>query len=207
MYADTIIAAPGTITGSIGVIGGWFYNKDLKGKLGLSTDHVQVGRHADFGFGFRLPLLGIGIPDRNLTDVERSKVEGAIRSLYGEFVEKVATGRKSTVGKIEPIAQGRFYSGSEGKKLGLVDLIGGLDDAVRIARQKAGVDGHEDVTIVELPRPGLFDFSRLFPNLLGLGQMGAADPMIEHLKFRLEHNGLPLPVMPLEEIDFDAPVE
>ena len=207
MYADTILAAPATVTGSIGVIGGWLYNKDLKEKLGFSTDHVQAGKHADFGFGFTLPFVGVGIPDRNLTDMERAKVERAIKTLYQEFVEKVADGRKSTPGKIEPIAQGRFYSGSEGKHLGLVDLLGGLDDAIRVARQKAGIGEQESVTIVELPRPGLFDFSGLIPRPFGLDQKFIADPAWDHLKFRLEHNGEPLPIMPLEEIDNEAPVE
>ena len=207
MYADTIVAAPSTITGSIGVIGGWMYNKDLKEKLGLSTDLVKAGEHADLGFGFRLPILGVGIPDRNLTDVERAKAERAIKSFYTTFVGKVAEGRRTTPEKIEPIAQGRLYSGTEGKNVGLVDVLGGLEDAIRIARMKAGIRPDDDVTIVELPKPGLIDFSRFMPKLFGIEQAIASDPLIEHLKFRLQHNGQPMPIMPLEEIDFEATVE
>jgi protease-4 len=207
IYADTIVAAPTTVTGSIGVIGGWMYNRELKEKLGMSTDHVQAGRHADLGFGFRLPILGVGLPDRNLTDPERSAAERSIKVLYKDFVAKVADGRKSTPEKIEPIAQGRFYSGSDGKDLGLVDVLGGLEDAIRIAKQRAGIDASEDVTIVEMPKPGVLDFSRFLPLPFGNDQTIANDPLVEHLKFLLQHNGQPLPLMPLEEIELDIPKE
>ncbi len=207
MYADTIVAAPATITGSIGVIGGWMYNKELKEKLGISTDHVQVGNHADLGFGFSLPFIGAGLPDRNLTESERAVAERAIRTYYADFVGKVAEGRKTTPEKIEPIAQGRFYSGTDGKNIGLVDVIGGLEDAIRIARQRAGIGDDEDVTIVEMPRPGLFDFSGFVPRLLGIQQSAAEDPLTQQLKFRLSHNGEPLPIMPLDEIELEVPRE
>ena len=205
MYGDTIVAAPGTITGSIGVIGGWMYNKELKEKLGMSTDLVKAGTHADLGFGLRLPFLGLGLPDRNLTDLERSKAEHSIRTMYKEFVGKVAAGRKTSPEKIEEVAQGRVYSGEEGKRLGLVDVIGGLEDAIRIARQRAGISPDVQVTIVEMPKPGLIDFSRLMPRFFGIEQTFAEDPLIEHLKFRLENNGRPLPLLPLEQMQFEAP--
>ena len=70
MYADTIVAAPNTITGSIGVIGGWYYNISAKQSLGISTDLVKAGNHADLGFGMRLPFIGLSLPDRNLTSEE-----------------------------------------------------------------------------------------------------------------------------------------
>jgi protease-4 len=205
MYADTIVAAPSTITGSIGVIGGWMYNKDLKEKLGFSTDHVQVGTHADLGFGFKLPFVGGGLPDRNLTEQERSVAERAIKTYYADFVKKVAEGRNTTSEKIEPLAQGRFYSGTEGKNVGLVDVLGGLEDAIRIARQKARISDDQEVTIVEMPRPGLFDFSGLLPRLLGVEQPAPEDPLMGQLKFRLEHNGEPLPIMPLDEMLLEIP--
>lgn len=207
MYADTIVAAPGTITGSIGVIGGWLYNKEFKEKLGFSTDHVQVGKHADLGFGFRFPLIGASLPDRNLTDAERATIERSIRSFYADFVKKVAEGRKTTSDKIEQIAQGRFYSGIEGKNVGLVDVLGGLEDALRIAREKAGIRSDEPVSIVELPKPGLFDFSKLMPRLFGIEEALAEDPLVEHLKFRLHHNGQPMPMMPLDENALEVPTE
>ena len=85
MYADTIVAAPNTITGSIGVIGGWYYNISLKQSLGISTDLVKAGNHADLGFGMKLPLIGIGLPDRNLTDDEWNIMEREIKNNYKMF--------------------------------------------------------------------------------------------------------------------------
>lgn len=204
MYADSIVAAPNTITGSIGVIGGWLYNKQAKEKLGFSTDRVQLGRHADIGFGFRLPFLGVGLPDRNLTEEERAAVERSIRSFYKLFVDKVAEGRKTSPEKIESIAQGRFYSGEEGMRIGLIDVLGGLGDALRIAREKAGIRADEEVTIIELPRPRLVDLSKLVPSPFGVRETLAADAFLEHLRFLLQHNGQPLPLMPFDDIDFEG---
>jgi len=187
MYADTIVAAPTTITGSIGVIGGWMYNKELKEKLGLSTDHVKAGKHADLGFGFALPFLGVGIPDRNLTEAERSTVERSIDSFYRLFVAKVAEGRKTTADRIEPLAQGRFYSGEEAKRLGI------------------GPD--EKVSIVEFPRPGLLDLSRMLPSPFSVRDALDGDATLRHVRFLLQHNGEPLPLLPLDDMTFEAPTE
>jgi protease IV len=207
MYADTIIAAPNTITGSIGVIGGWLYNKEFKEKLGITTDHVQAGKHADFDLGARLPLIGVGIPDRTLNTEERAKIEKAIRTSYADFVGKVAEGRRTTPEKIEEVAQGRFFSGTTGKEVGLVDVLGGLHDAIRIAKLKAGIAADQDVNLTEQPKPGLIDFSQFVPMPFGVTNAIVTDPAIEHLKFRLNHNGEPLPVMMLDDIELEAPTE
>jgi len=201
MYADTIVAAPGTITGSIGVIGGWIYNKGLKESLGLSTDYVKVGAHADFGFGFRLPFIGLGIPDRNLTAEERNVAETSIKSMYTVFVEKVSLGRKMKFDEVEPIAQGRVWSGLDGKKIGLVDVLGGLETAINIAKERAGIQKDQSVTIIEMPKKGFVDFSMFMPKFFGIETKIAADPTIELLKFRLKHNGEPLPMLPMEDGD------
>lgn len=205
MYADTIVAAPGTITGSIGVIGGWMYNVGLKEKLGMSTDVVTAGSHADLGFGFTLPFLGLRLPDRDLTAEERARMEFGIKSLYKDFVQKVADGRHSTFDKIEPLAQGHVYSGSDGKAIGLVDVLGGMETAIRIARTKAGIAPSEEVTIVELPRPGLIDFSMFMPRLIGYTSALSDDPLVNQILFRLEHNGLPMPMLPLDDMQLAAP--
>ncbi|MCX6122725.1 MAG: signal peptide peptidase SppA [Ignavibacteriales bacterium] len=201
MYADTIVAAPRTITGSIGVIGGWMYNKGLKETLGMSTDFVKVGAHADLGFGMRLPLVGIQIPDRNLAPEERAVAESSIRTMYKEFVEKVSLGRKKQVSAIEPIAQGRVWSGLDGKQNDLVDVLGGLETAINIAKERAGIPKDHDLTIIEMPRKGLIDFSKFIPKLFGIENNIASDPTVELLKFRLRHNGEPLPMLPLEDLD------
>jgi protease-4 len=200
MYADTIIAAPNTVTGSIGVIGGWFYDKGLKNTLGITTDLVKSGEHADLGFGFSLPLIGTVLPDRNLTDVERGRMEEIIRAMYEEFVEKVAQGRKTEAETIERIAQGRVWSGTDGAKNGLVDLLGGLDLAIRVAKDRAEIPPDELIEIVESPEVGWFNFSALVPTIIGMDEPTAKDPLLEYITFRLRHNGIPMPLLPLEDV-------
>jgi protease-4 len=201
MYGDTIVAAPGTITGSIGVIGGWLYNKGLKESLGMSTDFVKAGAHADLGFGFQLPLIGLGVPDRNMTLEERSRVEKMIRGMYGEFVHKVAVGRDMTDESIGEIAQGRVWSGIDGKKNGLIDELGGLETAITIAKEKAGLAKDQTVKIVEIPKKGWFDAGAFVPKLIGVESVPASDKTIEMVKFRLQNNGKPLPLVPLDDAD------
>ncbi len=199
MYADTIIAAPTTITGSIGVIGGWFYDAGLKSSLGLATDLVKKGEHADLGFGFSLPLIGTVLPDRNLTETERQRMEEIIRNMYKEFIGKVAQGRQMTTQAVETVAEGRVWSGTDGARHGLVDVLGGLDLAIRIAKERAGISSDEPIEIVEFPDVGWFDFTRLIPRIVGAATDREPDPLIEYLTFRLRHNGIPMPLLPLED--------
>ncbi len=201
MYADTIVAAPNTITGSVGVIGGWFYNKGMKEYLGMSTDLVKAGAHADLGFGFSFPLLGFGLPDRNVTAEERARIEMLIKDLYKDFVGKVATGRKKSFSAVDSIAQGRVWSGIDGKQNGLVDVLGGLETAIAIAKEKAGIAKNQEVTIIEMPKKGLFDTNQLMPKLIGIETTIASDPTIDMIKFRLKHNGEPLPMLPLGDME------
>ena len=198
MYGDTIVAAPMTITGSIGVIGGWFYNKGLKEKLGMTTDFVKKGKHADLGFGVPLPLVG-RLPDRNLTDEELTIMEHGIKTYYKMFVEKVALGRNKKYEEIDSIAQGRVWSGIDGKRIGLVDELGGLWTAIMIAREKAGIPEKQEVKFIELPEIGLIN-----PEMFQLKMFGVklgSNELLEHLKFRLEHNGEVMPIIPIEDIE------
>jgi protease IV len=200
MYADTIVAAPNTITGSVGVIGSFMFNKSLKQTLGLSVDHVQKGKFADLGFGATLPLIGVSIPDRDFTDEELKMAETGIKTLYKGFVEKVALGRKKSFDDIEKIAQGRVWSGSDGLKNGLVDVLGGLDAAIKIALQKTNLTNSE-YEIIEMPEPEWFDLNSFLPSFLRIEQKIVEDPFIRDLKFRLQYNGIPMPMLPLEFID------
>ncbi len=194
MYADTIVAAPNTITGSIGVIGGWVYDKGISAKLGMTSDHVKVGEHADLGYGVRLPLLGVQIPARNLTDAERQRVEVFFKRLYRDFVNKVAAGRGIPADSVEQIARGRFYSGIDGKQLGLVDEIGGLYTAIGIARKLAHIPEKRYYEIVEIPRyKGLFDSNLINP--FATGEQLQNDPVIQFLRMFTRQPGYPLPMM------------
>ena len=199
MYGDTILAAPNTITGSIGVIGGWVYNNSFKEKLGLSTDYVKHGDHADLGFGVVLPLVGIALPDRDLTPLEQKKVDNEILNSYHDFVSKVASGRNKTAANIDSIGQGRIYSGSDGIKNGLIDVLGGMSDAINIAVNKSGLKG-KDYDVKEYPPGGFLNFGSFLPKIPFM--QVDEDPVIKNLKFRLQYNGIPMPVMPLEQIEY-----
>ena len=193
MYGDKIIAGPNTITGSIGVIGGWFYDKGFSKKLGMTADHVQKGDHADLGFGVSIPFLG-KIPERNLTKEERKMTETLIKNFYKTFVEKVASGRKMSVEQVKKIAQGHFYSGIEGKKIGLVDKIGGLMTALSVAKIKAGLKPGEKVRIIEIPKnKGLINLS--FASA-GIRSQAVNNPELQYLKLFLQNPGKPLYLMP-----------
>lgn len=194
MYGDTILAGPNTITGSIGVIGGWLYDRGLSSKLGMTSDHVKRGEHADLGFGVRLPLLGVQIPARNLTAEERSRMEQIIRRYYVEFTEKVAKGRGMTVEAVDAVGQGRFYSGEEGRTNGLVDEIGGLMNAIELARKMAGIPEGRKYQIVEIPKyRGLLDARFLRPFKV---EEQIVDPAtLQFLKMISQRPGQPLPLL------------
>jgi protease-4 len=206
MYADTIVAAPNTITGSIGVIGMWVYNKDLKENLGLSTDFVKVGKFSDLTFGATIPLLGLTIPDRNLNDEELSKAEINIKSIYKNFVNKVASGRNKSFDQIDEIGQGRVWSGADGLKNGLVDILGGLDDAIRIAVERAGLK-NKKYEIVEMPGRPLINFNQFIPSFVPGFIKLDNDPFLKDLNLRIMNNGLPMPVLPMDFIDKQMIIE
>ncbi|MFN3694663.1 MAG: signal peptide peptidase SppA, partial [Ignavibacterium sp.] len=199
MYADTIVAASNTITGSIGVIGSFFYNKNLKEDLGLSTDFVKRGKFADLGFGFTLPVIPVSLPDRDFTEEESQIVENRIKILYKDFVNKVASGRKKSFEEIENIAQGRVWSGRDGLKTGLVDVLGGLDKAIEIARIKSGLS-KDEFELKEYPTKPFININQFIPDLLPI-KIESESPLMEDLKLRLRYNGEPMLMLPLDEMD------
>jgi protease-4 len=191
MYGDTIVAGPSTITGSIGVYGLWIYDKGFSGKLGMTSDYVKRGEHADLRFGVRLPLLGVQVPERDLTEEEHAKMEALIRKFYAIFVDKVAQGRNMDVSQVEQIAQGRFYSGIDGKDNGLVDEIGGLSRAIQIARTAANIPEDRFVKIDEIPEnKGLINFGRA--TRVSVKNQLEEDWFIDFLRTVTERPGYPL---------------
>jgi protease IV len=132
--AHAIVAQPGTITGSIGVVTGKFVLKGTFDKLGLGAEAVSDGRFAE-----------IESPLRPFTPEERPKIEEQMHATYELFLSRVAEGRKSTAAKIDPFAQGRVWTGRQALERGLVDELGGLDAAVRLAKQHAKIDAKRDV--------------------------------------------------------------
>ena len=197
MYGDTILAAPHTMTGSIGVITGWFYDKGFKDKIGLSTDLVKRGHFADFGYGIWLPFVNISLADRPLREEEYKILETRSAKVYEEFLRKVAEGRGMEYEKVKSYAGGRVWSGQDSAGIGLIDGLGGLADAIWLAKEKAGLAPGEKVRIVEYPAMGWFSSAALMQRVTGIEEAGT-DPLLEIIKFRTRHNGEPLPLLPLE---------
>lgn len=126
--ADVIVALPGTLTGSIGVFGGKMVVSELLDRLGAGTGAVQHGQRARM-FSAR----------RGFDGAERERLAIAVDAIYDDFVAKVAEGRHRTVEEVHAIARGRVWTGTDALANGLVDELGGLRDAVRIARARAGL--------------------------------------------------------------------
>ncbi len=162
MSADDIFVSPYTITASIGVIGGWLYNDGFGDKIGFTYDHVQRGNHADLGSGIRLPFLNVAVPDRNLNDEEQRQVKRLMLKFYDNFVEKVAERRDLETAYVDSVGQGRVYMGRRGLELKLVDRIGGLEDALTLAKERAGLSPNRYVEIVEYPKRKFINFDALF---------------------------------------------
>jgi len=126
--ADVVVALPSTLTGSIGVFGGKMVVRGLFDRLGLTTGTVSRGERSM-----------MYSPRRGFTDDERERLAATMDAIYDDFVAKVARGRGRPVVEIEAIARGRVWTGSDALGIGLVDELGGLRDAVRIARSRAGL--------------------------------------------------------------------
>jgi protease-4 len=140
--APYIIAQPATLTGSIGIFGGKIVTGPTYEKLGASIRSLSIGRNA-----------ALESPERPFTDSERAEVRQLMRSFYDGFVGKVAQSRKMTVGRVEQIARGHVWSGAQAQQNGLVDTLGGLDRAVAIAKQRAGIPADTEVEVVNYPAP------------------------------------------------------
>lgn len=128
--ADKIVANPGTTTGSIGVIMEFQNVEGLYDKLGLKENVIKSAPHKD-----------IGSPTRPMTDEERAIFQDMINEMYGQFVDIVARGRHMSVEQVKKLADGRVYTGTRAKELGLVDEIGDYYDAIKIAADLAGIEG------------------------------------------------------------------
>jgi len=138
--ADSIIAYPSTITGSIGVIGMRLNLSQLQERFGINTETLKMGDHADFATSSRLS-----------TSTEDEMILASIDDVYIKFKERVLKGRDALddIEYLDSLALGRIWSGEDAKGYGLIDEVGGYYDAIELAKQAAGITG--DVEIVELP--------------------------------------------------------
>lgn len=141
--ADVIVAEQNTITGSIGVFA-LLVNaqKLIEEKLGVNMETVKFGQYAD-----------MGTANRALTKAEQAILQKYIDRIYTDFITKVAQGRKLTLQQVDSIAQGRVWSGSDAKKIGLIDEFGGLNKAIQIAAQKVKLKEYRISTFPEQKEP------------------------------------------------------
>ncbi|WP_291856606.1 signal peptide peptidase SppA [Marinilabilia sp.] len=151
--ADTIIAHPNTLTGSIGVFGTIPNFKGFLNKIGVTTDVVNTNKFSD------MPAL-----TRPFRPEEKEIMQAYIEHFYDFFLQRCADGRQTTKAAIDEIGQGRVWSGENALDIDLVDLLGGIDMAVNIAAEKAGIA--DNYRIVELPEV-LPPFEQLMKDLTG----------------------------------------
>jgi len=150
MGANRIFAEPGTLTGSIGVVGGKVAIGGLLEKVGITTSVISRGKNS----GAMSMISGF-------TDSEREAMQRTLNDIYGQFTHKAAQGRKMDYDQLEKLARGRVYTGAMAVKLGLVDELGTLDDAVKYAKQVAGLPKDEKVERWILP-PAVNPFEAIF---------------------------------------------
>ena len=142
MSANKIVADPGTLTGSIGVVFGKLNIKGFYEMLGLSKDYVALAPNATLFYEFE-----------NFSPEQRALMMKFMRDIYDHFLDGVSKGRGLPVEKVDSIGKGRVYLGARAKELGLVDELGGLDRAVAVAKQLANIPAEQSVQFVVYPRP------------------------------------------------------
>jgi protease IV len=150
MGADRIVASPGTITGSIGVVYGKLVAKGLFERAGITTDEVHRGDNALLMSTFR-----------PFTEEQRAKNDVFLNRVYDAFVDRVAAGRGLDRARVHEVARGRVWTGADALERGLVDEVGGYREALATARSLAGIPPDAPVKLEELPH-------RPLPERLGL---------------------------------------
>jgi protease-4 len=182
-YADTIIAEPNTITGSIGVFGivpnmQGFLNKHL----GVTFDNVKTGKFSDLG-----SLV------KPINEEGRSIIQHGVDTIYYKFKKRVSEGRGMTMEAVDEVAQGRVWTGVQAKEIGLVDVIGGMNEAITIAAYKAGLKNYRTKEYPESEEP----FEKLFKSLKNdteayfiKSRLGEFYPIWERMQAVKEMNGI-----------------
>lgn len=182
--ADTIVAQPNTITGSIGIFGLWFNVKELiNDKLGVTTDVVSTGQLSDFMN-----------PGRDLTEVERSIIQSGVEEGYETFISRVAEGRGMHPDSVKKVASGRVWTGTQAKERGLVDVLGGLETTIQLAATK--INAGEDYRVVYYPaqKPWFEELFSTFGDKVQArilqAQLGENYHLVEKVKNLENYNGI-----------------
>jgi protease-4 len=165
-YGDRIFAGPTTITGSIGVFGLLPNVRKLANEHGITWDSVQTAKMAN-----------LGTLTRPKTQAELARIQSMVDHIYEQFLTKVAEGRELQREKVHELGQGRVWSGAEATKLGLVDELGGLQEAVRFAAEKAGVGSDYQMDLPAEPK----SFAELLMEALSEETKPRADTAVDRL--------------------------
>jgi protease-4 len=200
--APQIVAQPATLTGSIGIFGGKVITGGTYAKLGANIEALSIGKNAE-----------MESPARPFSDSERKKLREELHEFYAQFLAKVAASRKMPIARVEELARGRVWTGQQAKANGLVDALGGLDQAIALAKKRAGIGAGTEVELVNYPpRKTLFELiaqrlsgsnsQRSMPLDLDLvaAMVGAGDRQALGLltaPMRLFRRGEPLALMPV----------
>jgi protease-4 len=182
-YADTIVAEPNTITGSIGVFG---LIPNLQGflnnKMGITFDNVKTGKFSDLG-----SLV------KPVNEEGRLIIQNGVDTIYYKFKKRVSEGRGLTMEQVDSVAQGRVWTGIQAKEIGLVDVLGGTDDAIAIAAHKAGLKNYRTKEYPEKEDP----IEKFFNSLKGetetyfiKSRLGEFYPIWERIESIKKMNGV-----------------
>ena len=150
--ADSIVAQPTTLTGSIGVYGGKFVLGDALGRFGVDVRDTSVGGDYAGAFGTQ----------QGFNQGQKAAFAGWMDTIYDGFVQRVATGRKMPVEKVRELAKGRVWTGAQARQLGLVDRLGGFYDAVDEAKRLAGIKGDVKLKVMGGPKSPFEALEKMF---------------------------------------------
>jgi protease IV len=145
--AEEIVANPGSLTGSIGVLSVFQNYQELMKKIGFRTSIMKSGRYKD-----------LGNPMREMTDAEAALEQDLLENIHEQFIRDVALGRNKEVEAIRPVADGRAFTGEQAMEAGLVDRLGNLQDTIDRAAELSGIEGKPTVIYPEEERPNLWKF-------------------------------------------------
>jgi protease-4 len=165
--ADSIVANPGTLTGSIGVILSFPNTEALFRKVGIKLEVVKTGKFKDVGSMWRA-----------MTPEEQQLLEGVLNNVYDQFIDAIAEGRDLDREDILPYADGRIFSGDQAQTYGFVDRLGDLNDAIQLAAEMGGLKGRPTVARKEPRKPSFLEFfDQKMNQVTGLGPHG---PVLEY---------------------------
>ncbi|MGB9700623.1 MAG: signal peptide peptidase SppA [Thermodesulfobacteriota bacterium] len=176
--AEKIVANPGSITGSIGVIAETLNVEELLRKIGLRPTVIKSGKHKD-----------IGSPTRPMTEEERKLLQEVLDNVHEQFIRAVAEGRQMPIEKVRPLADGRIFTGDQAKTLGLVDELGNLEDTISLAAKLVGIKGEPEIIYPEKKKFSVWEL--LLQEAIQKFFQGWKESMPPYLIYYLPHLNFP----------------